>query len=219
MLEIAQQAREKYLPFIKQNRLPLALGLIGLTLFAYGLISLLSLASNKTDSAFAPAKQASEIGQVSPQANSQKIVVDVEGAVVKPGIYSLALGSRVQEALVLALGLSQAADRNWVEKNLNLAVKLTDGAKIYIPRLGEAQNNTTNVVGGVSSATDVLGANALINVNTATSSELDALPGVGPVTAEKIINNRPYASVDDLLSKKAVNSKVFSQIKDKVTVN
>lgn len=64
-----------------------------------------------------------------------------------------------------------------------------------------------------------MGASSLVNVNTATSSELDALPGVGPVTAGKIIINRPYRSVDELLSKNAVSSKVFSQIKDKVTAN
>jgi hypothetical protein len=73
-----------------------------LILFAYSLISLLSSASNKTGSAFAPVKQASDIQQVSPQTNTQKIVVDVEGgAVVKPGIYSLDLDLRVQDALVL----------------------------------------------------------------------------------------------------------------------
>lgn len=52
----------------------------------------------------------------------------------------------MQDALVLALGLCEKADRNWVEKNLNSAAKLSDGVKIYIPRLGEVQNSTTNVV-------------------------------------------------------------------------
>lgn len=205
----------KYLPVIKQNWLPLALGLLGLILFTYGLIALLGSASNKSDLTFESAKSASD----SAKTNAQNIIVDVEGAVVKPGIYSLNQGSRVQDALILALGLSEKADRNWVEKNLNLAAKLSDGTKIYIPRLGETQNGTTNVVQGVSSGTDVVGSNALINVNNASVAELDTLPGVGPATAQKIIGNRPYATVDELLSKKSVNSKVFSQIKDKVSVN
>lgn len=204
----------KYLPVIKQNWLPLALGLFGLILFIYGLIALLGSASNKSDLTFEPAKSASDSAQL-----ASNIVVDVEGAVVKPGTYSLNQGARVQEALVLALGLSEKADRNWVEKNLNLAAKLSDGAKIYIPRLGEAQNSTTNVVQGVISGADVVGSSALINVNNASVGELDTLPGVGPATAQKIIGNRPYATVDELLSKKSVNSKVFSQIKDKVSVN
>ncbi len=207
----------KYLPVIKQNWLPLALGLFGLILFIYGLIALLGSASNKSDLTFEPAKSASNSAQT--QTNTQNIIVDVEGAVVKPGTYSLNQGARVQEALVLALGLSEKADRNWVEKNLNLAAKLSDGAKIYIPRLGEAQNSTTNVVQGVSSGTDTVGSSALINVNNASLGELDTLPGVGPATAQKIIGNRPYTTVDELLSKKSVNSKVFSQIKDRVSVN
>lgn len=210
-----QSFKDNFKSFIKQNWLPLALGLFGLILFTYGLIALLGSASNKSDLTFEPAKSASD----SAQTNAQNIVVDVEGAVVKPGTYSLNQGARVQEALVLALGLSEKADRNWVEKNLNLAAKLSDGAKIYIPRLGEAQNSTTNVVQGVSSGADVVGSSALINVNNASLGELDTLPGVGPATAQKIIGNRPYVTADELLSKKSVNSKVFSQIKDKVSVN
>jgi len=206
----------KYSPVIKQNWLPLALGLFGLILFIYGLIALLGSSSNKSDITFEPAKLASDSAKL-----TVNIIVDVEGAVVKPGIYTLSQGARVQEALVLALGLSEKADRNWVEKNLNLAAKLSDGAKIYIPRLGEfsppAGGSTTNIIQGVSSGTDVLGASALININNASLAELDTLPGVGPVTAQKIINNRPYATVDELLSKKSVNSKVFSQIKDKIS--
>ena len=209
-----QSFKDNFKPFIKQNWLLLALGLFGLILFIYGLIALLGSASNKSDLTFEPAKSASDSAQL-----ASNIVVDVEGAVVKPGIYTLSQGARVQEALVLALGLSEKADRNWVEKNLNLAAKLSDGTKIYIPRLGETQNGTTNVVQGVSSGTDVVGSNALINVNNASVAELDTLPGVGPATAQKIIGNRPYATVDELLSKKSVNSKVFSQIKDKVSVN
>ncbi len=214
MMLDTRQVLDKLLPFIKQNWLLLALGLFGLILFIYGLIALLGSASNKSDLTFEPAKSASDSAQL-----ASNIVVDVEGAVVKPGIYTLSQGARVQEALVLALGLSEKADRNWVEKNLNLAAKLSDGTKIYIPRLGETQNGTTNVVQGVSSGTDVVGSNALINVNNASVAELDTLPGVGPATAQKIIGNRPYATVDELLSKKSVNSKVFSQIKDKVSVN
>jgi competence protein ComEA len=57
-----------------------------------------------------------------------------------------------------------------------------------------------------------------VNINQATEEELDALPGVGPVTAQKIISNRPYQSVDDLVSKKAVGQSVFSKIKDQVRV-
>lgn len=88
------------------------------------------------------------------------------------------------------MGLSEKADRNWVEKNLNLAAQLSDGVKIYIPKIGEAQNSTTNVVQGISSNDNTVGSRSLVNVNSASLSDLDTLSGVGPATAQKIITIR-----------------------------
>ena len=210
----ARQVLEKYAPFLRLNWIPLGLGLLGLIFFIYGLIALLGSASKNNDLVFESSNSASASAKI-----TSNIVVDIEGAVIKPGMYSLAMDSRVQDALVSARGLSSFADRVWVEKNLNLAAKLSDGAKIYIPRVGEAQNATTNLTQTGIPQGGVAGSEVLINVNSATSAELDTLPGIGPVTAEKIINNRPYSSVDELLSRKVVTDKVFSQIKDKISVN
>lgn len=88
------------------------------------------------------------------------------------------------------MGLSEKADRNWVEKNLNLAAQLSDGVKIYIPKIGEAQNSTTNVVQGISSNDNTVGSRSLVNVNSASLSDLDTLSGVGSATAQKIITIR-----------------------------
>ncbi|HYM65593.1 MAG TPA: helix-hairpin-helix domain-containing protein, partial [Candidatus Sulfotelmatobacter sp.] len=116
---------------------------------------------------------------------------------------------------ISAQGLSEDADRDYISKNINLAQKLSDGAKIYIPKIGEVvslnQNSESNVLG-------VQAQTSLININSATSESLDSLPGVGPVTAQKIINSRPYATIDELLSKKIVSNSVFTKIKDKITV-
>ena len=210
----ARQVLEKYAPFLRLNWIPLALGLLGLIFFIYGLIALLGTASKNNDLVFESSNSASASAKI-----TADIAVDVEGAVIKPGMYSLAMGSRVRDALVSAGGLSAFADRLWVEKNLNLAAKLSDGAKIYIPRAGEAQNPAINLTQTGVPQGGVVGSETLINVNSATGAELDTLPGIGPVTAEKIINNRPYSSVDELLSRKVVTDKVFSQIKDKITVN
>lgn len=138
--------------------------------------------------------------------------VDVEGAVVHPGVYEMTGNARVQEALILAGGLSSLADREWVAKNLNLAAKLLDGAKIYIPQKGESgiKNQESGIKG------ETIGEK--ININTATTEELDKLPGVGPVTAQKILAGRPYQTVEDLLAKKIVGASVFSQIREQVTV-
>lgn len=137
--------------------------------------------------------------------------IDVEGAVVSPGVSTLPSDARVQEALVAAGGLSSTADREVVAKTINLAAKLTDGEKIYIPKQGETVS--TPISG------EVLGTQTgLVNINTASASELDALPGVGPATAQKIINSRPFSNINDLVAKKVVSQSVFTKIQDKIAV-
>jgi competence protein ComEA len=114
--------------------------------------------------------------------------------------------------LVVSGGLSAKADRDYVAKNINLAQKITDGGKIYIPFAGETIPPVNNATGNTQAS------GALININTASEQELDSLPGIGPVTAAKIINSRPYGSVNELLDKKIVGSKVFTDIKNKISV-
>ena len=133
-----------------------------------------------------------------------------------PGVYKLADNSIVQDALVISKGLAGDADRAWIAKNLNLAAKLTDGAKIYIPAVGEEATQSTNSTDQTKSA--VGSTTNLININNADSNALDSLPGVGPATITKIVNGRPYQNINDLLDKKIVSSKVFGEIKDKITV-
>lgn len=198
----------KYLPLVKRNWLPLSLGILGLIFFAYGLIGLFFSNKNSENVVF------EANSSVQQPAEAKTILVDIEGAVEKPGLFKLPQESRIQDSLVAAGGLSAQADRDYIAKNLNLATKLTDGAKIYFPFLGEAVNNAT--VLNTSSEGIVVG--ALININTASESQLDSLPGIGPVTAQKIIAGRPYGSVDEILSKKIVGAKVFDQIKEKVSV-
>ncbi len=141
------------------------------------------------------------------------IRVDVSGSVVSPGVYELNSYARIQDALIKAGGLSADADRNFVSKNINLAQKLSDGAKIYIPSANENSNPS-----GLSSISNPSTLNHLININLASADELDSLPGIGPATAAKIISGRPYETIDDLLTKKAVGKSVLEKIKDRVTV-
>ena len=203
-----EELRTKYSPFLKRNLLALSLGVLGMIFFAYGLIGL--FLTNKTASD-------EIIFESSPEQSSREektIFIDIEGAVVKPGLYNLPINSRIQDALIAAGGLSVSADREYVAKNLNLATKLSDGAKIYILSIGQSVGNS-----GVLNSYSQLGETAgLVNINTGSQSQLEELPGIGPKTADKIIAGRPYQSVDELLSKKIVGSKVFNQIKDKITV-
>lgn len=141
---------------------------------------------------------------------SEMFWVDVAGAVENPGVYELGKGSRVKDALVAAGGLAEDADRGYMEKVLNLAEEVVDGQKIYIPRKG---SDNPEVLGG---STDDL--DGLINVNTASATELDTLWGIGTARAQSIIDNRPFSKVEELLSKKIVPENVYEEIKDKVSV-
>jgi len=87
-----------------------------------------------------------------------------------------------------------------------LAQKLTDGAKIFIPAVGE------------NSQTDNQAVEGKININTASEAALDMLWGIGPATAQKVISGRPYQKTEDLLNKKIVKTNVWEEIKDKISV-
>lgn len=198
----------KISPLIKQNLLSLSLAALGMIFFIYGLIGLLvQQKSASEDFIFETSSEKNDI-------EIKTIFIDIEGAVVKPGLYKLPQGSRIQDGLVAAGGLSAQADREYIAKNLNLAIKLTDGAKIYVPSIGEAVNDTSVL----NTSTQVGNVSGLININSGSQTQLESLPGIGPVTAQKIIAGRPYSSVEEVLSKKIVGNKVFGQIKDKVTV-
>ena len=205
-----EELLNKLFPLLKRHWMPLILGFAGLMLLGYGLIGLLGSSPDSNDLIF---EKADSHESSSPSAS---LVVDVEGAVVSPGVYNLPNGSRVKDALIASGGISSEADRLWVSKNLNLALKINDGAKIYIPFVGEKQSSPAQP--GSSGSNSTVGIGESININSAPEKELDTLPGVGPVTAQKIIDNRPYQALEDLVSKKVVSSKVFDNIKDKITL-
>lgn len=143
--------------------------------------------------------------------NDGQVTVEIAGAVEKPGVYELPAASRVEDLLIISGGLSAAADREWVGKTLNRAAKLTDGQKVYIPIKGEAGSvKGTSRTGSTNSG--------LVNINDASQAELEALSGIGPVTAQKIIEARPYSGVEELLTRKIVRKSVFEDNKDKLSV-
>jgi competence protein ComEA len=196
-------------------KIPLMLSLVGLVLiiggvFASGLNKPAS--TSLTSKATTPPK----IYQ------SFEIKIDLSGAVMNPGVYTLSKESRVEDAIKAAGGFSLEADPKFVSKSLNLSQKLADGQKIYIPTKGEVPP-TQGVVFGVQAASaqenGSAGANGKVGINSATPAQLDTLPGVGPVTAGKIISGRPYQDVGELLSRKVVTRSVYEKIKDLVDLN
>jgi competence protein ComEA len=152
---------------------------------------------------------------------SGELVVEISGEVINPGVYKLPNGSRVDDLLIVAGGFSANADRAWTDRYLNRAAKITDGQKVYIPPVSQQSTGSTARGGGgdqtVSPAISS-DSNALININTASLSQLDALPGIGQVYGQSIIDHRPYSTVDELLSKGALKTSVYNKVKDMVTI-
>lgn len=138
------------------------------------------------------------------------IFVDIAGAVQNSGVYELAEDSRVIDVLSMAGGLSENADREYCEKNINLAEPLKDGQKIYIPEV----NNTDAPMGYVEAKN---GSNKVC-INTATVQELDTLWGIGEARAESIVKNRPYQSVEDLISKGVLTKNLVDKNRELLTV-
>ena len=142
------------------------------------------------------------------------ILVDIEGAVVNPGVYELPYGSRIDDVLVKAGGLRNDADSAVITKTINRASKLVDGAKIYIPKIGESSVPQNALKQG--QATSI--SETIISVNSATQAQLEALPGIGPVTATKIITNRPYQTLEELVTKKAMSQSLFNKLKEQMSL-
>lgn len=146
-----------------------------------------------------------------PEVASDRLVVDVEGAVLRPGIIELPGGSRVADAIEAAGGYSPQADLAAAATQVNLAATLRDGQQIVVPLIGAS-------VGGGSGGA---GSGGLVDLNSASPDELDALPGIGPVTVEKIVAARaeqPFASFDELVTRKVMTAAQLDKVRDLVTL-
>lgn len=150
--------------------------------------------------------------------NGTEIVVDVSGSVVNPGVYKLANSSRIADALNIAGGVTGDANTEWMSKYLNQAAVLSDGQKIYIPSQSEVLSANDNVGSNNGSSGQVNSSLDRVNINTASLSELESLWGIGPVTAQKVVEQRMYTSVEELLSKGVINKNVYERNKDLLTV-
>lgn len=152
--------------------------------------------------------------------------VYVCGAVRSPGVVRLPAGSRVADALELAGGATARAELTAV----NLAAVVTDGQQIVVPERGAAGAVTaqaTGAAGGSSAASSAASGSvgsvgALVNINTASLTELDALEGVGPATAQKIIDyrtaNGPFKTIDEIKNVSGIGDAKFAAMKDSITV-
>jgi competence protein ComEA len=150
-----------------------------------------------------------------PVPTEKPIVVQVTGAVPRPGVYALAQGSRVQDAISAAGGFLAEADKT----GINLARALDDGEQLDIPYVEGASPvilDAPTAIGAAPSSAE------LVNINTASSAELDTLPGIGPTTAQKIIDyrqqNGPFLSIEDIVNVSGIGPGTYEKLKDLITV-
>ena len=186
---------------IDKFKIPIGLSLVGVVLIIGGMV-----ASGLT-------KPKIEYPKESIVSGIKKISVDVSGAVINPGVYQLDESKRIEDAVLAAGGLTETANGEYVSKYLNMAQKLSDGSKVYVPFEGEQASGSqgSGTVAGTQTSSQ-------ININTATQAELETLPGIASIRASNIISGRPYQVVEDLLNKKIVTKAVFEKIKEQLVV-
>jgi competence protein ComEA len=161
-----------------------------------------------------PVVAAPEVSAAAPS----RVTVHVAGSVVTPGVYELASGARVHEAIDRAGGMIGDANVD----TLNLAAPLADGSRIYVPAVGEDVSAVALIdMPFVASAVDA-GLVGQVNINRATAADLVHLPGVGPATSTAIITERqrngPFLSVDDLERVPGIGPAKLASIRGLVTV-
>jgi competence protein ComEA len=199
---------------IFRYRYPLLILLLGLILTGFGVF--ISKSGLMSPSTKIEVLNSTTSGQV-----NAMITVEISGQVITPGVYKLPSGSRVEDLLIISGGLTADSDRIWTEKYLNRAAKLTDGQKVYIPAIGQQSGVMSAKTGGgdqTISSNFSSDSNPLININTASLTQLDSLPGIGQVYGQSIIEHRPYSNVEELLSKGALKNSVYQKVKDLVSV-
>lgn len=190
---------ERINEFLEHYKWPLLLSIVGIVLLIGGTLSSGVISRPRIY------PKASLVNNKTPQT----IKIDISGAVQNPGVYSLQEQSRIEDAIKSAGGFSASASAEYVSKILNLSQKLSDGQKIYVPFDGENVANLSQ--GGLRSN--------IVGLNSGSLVELDRLPGIGLTTAQKIIDHRPYQSLDELVNKKVIPRSTFDKIKELVDLN
>jgi len=156
---------------------------------------------------------------VVPTATPLSIQVYVSGAVPRPGVYALPWDSRVEQAVAAAGGTTADADL----VRVNLAARVHDEQQVYVPYQGEvATPILPTTMPGTSNAGLLALPGQKININTASATELETLPGIGPVLAQRIVEyrqtNGPFSRPEDIKKVKGIGDGIFADIKDWIIV-
>lgn len=156
--------------------------------------------------------------QPNPQFSSANtsVTIDIAGGVKRPGLYELPASSRLSDAIAAAGGLSSEADLAVIAKSFNLATILSPDSKVYIPIFGDSVSLIPTIASSANKSESV--GPKLVDINTASQSELEELPAIGAVTAAKIIANRPYTHIEELLTKTIITETTFSKLQSLIAV-
>lgn len=192
--------------WVEDNKFQIVVGLVGIFLMGIGVWQAVNkqMVNDSLIEIVEPSEIKDKMG---------KVMVDVSGAVENPGVYEFDQGSRINDALMAAGGLSAEADRGYVSRGINLAEKIVDGAKIYIP----FKDDPSSLVLG-SNVGEQSNYTGKVSINTASISELDSLWGIGEARAKQIVESRPYVSVDELTTKASIPQNVIEANKDKMSL-
>jgi competence protein ComEA len=223
--------------------LPLHWMVVGLLAFAAAVVLAVALAVGGTDPVVtipggSAGSTAAGVGGASgggaigaPGPTGEVLVVEVAGAVARPGLYHLTGGARVADAITAAGGYGPRVDAARATAMINLAARIADGDRILVPSrddpsaapvAGGGSVPGSGGGGGTGSSSGAGGAEAKLDLNVATETELDTLPGVGPVTAGKIVAARTqqrFVTVEELLQRKLVGAATFAKLRDLVIVH
>lgn len=177
-------------------------------LFVIALLAALGIASAAAGRLLAPPAAAIEIAEATGTLPTPQppVIVDVAGAVARPGVVRLPAGSRVIDAIAAVGWTTHDADL----VSINRAAVVRDGERLYVPRIGE-----------VPPAAAMAGADTRIDLNRAGAAELDTLPGIGPGTAARIIRareQRPFTRIEELQTRGLVTARVFAELRDLVVI-
>ncbi len=154
-------------------------------------------------------------------ADGGSIVVDVEGAVAQPGVRELPAGSRIADAIAAAGGYAADADLAAAAASINLAQPLADGEQVNVPRIGDVATGPGPSAGPVAGGSEGgPSTSGMVNLNTATPEQLEALPGIGAVTVQKIVaarQERPFASLEEAVERGVIHRGQLEDIQGMAT--
>jgi len=156
------------------------------------------------------------------------VTAEISGAVKKPGVYTLESGKRVEDLITLAGGILKDADQDFVAETINRARILEDGEKIFIPFAKTASSTTASSSVSSQKASSTTSSNSstsigsIVNINTATLSELDTLPGIGPVYSQRIIDYRTqkggFKTKEEIKEIKGIGDATYEKIRDLISI-